>query len=345
MCTADWASRGQRIPNPRARHCESPRAKCHSSCSWNKQFQSASRSQVLPTTSGRQQYAVLRKVGRTQTVLTFVDHGRQLEDDSLTNWEPVQISKNRSDMIVFPCVRDKSSSRILDMLQLVQQAFIDALIQGVAVVQSTHNECIHQCFPGIWRQQPPDRTYLAQLKETGSTESRDMICHLELVVKNHAQVGHRCGERYRVQLQFNLIDVDLWQLLARSDPKSAGFCRSSFWICLTASNRRSPWCTLRTAELRPVIRRLVHWDAPAYHQRTSVPPAPFCWWLRTVRQYTAGKGEGRAPNPAERRNPVNRWMTTDPYTAPAGCGPQGTSWSIQGCHHQHRIWPLGRTNV
>ena len=106
-------SRRQRIPNPRACHHESPRAKCHSSCSWNKQFQSASRSQVLPTTSGRQQYAVLCKLRRTQTVLTFVDHGRQLEDDSLTNWEPVQISKNRSDMIVFPCVRDKSSSRIL----------------------------------------------------------------------------------------------------------------------------------------------------------------------------------------------------------------------------------------
>ena len=82
-------------------------------------------------------------------MLTFVDHGRQFEDDSLTNWEPMQISKNGSDMIVFPCVRDKSSSRILDMLQLVQQAFIDALTQGVAVVQSTHNERIHQRFPGI----------------------------------------------------------------------------------------------------------------------------------------------------------------------------------------------------
>ena len=74
-------------------------------------------------------------------------------------------------MIVFQCVRDKFSSRILDMLQLVQQAFIDALTQGVSVVQSTHNECIHQRFPGIRRQRPPDRTYLAQLKETGSTES------------------------------------------------------------------------------------------------------------------------------------------------------------------------------
>ena len=50
-----------------------------------------------------------------------------------------------------------------------------------------------------------------------------MICHLELVVKNHAQVRHRCGERYRVQLQFDLIDVDLWQLLARSDPNQLGF--------------------------------------------------------------------------------------------------------------------------
>ena len=56
----------------------------------------------------------------------------------------MQISKNGSDMVVFPCsIRDKSSSRILDMLQLVQQAFIDAMTQGVAVVQSTHNERIH----------------------------------------------------------------------------------------------------------------------------------------------------------------------------------------------------------
>ena len=76
-------------------------------------------------------------------MLTFVDHGRQFEDDSLTNWKPMQISKNGSDVIVFPCVRDKSSSRILDMLQLVQQAFIDAITHGVAVVQSTHNERIH----------------------------------------------------------------------------------------------------------------------------------------------------------------------------------------------------------
>ena len=120
--------------------------------------------------------------------------------------------------------------------------------------------------------------------------------------------------------------------------KSAGFCRCSSWVYLTASNRRSPRCTPRTSELRPMIRRLVHWDAPGYHQRTSVLPASFCWWLRTARQCTAGKGEGREPNPAERWNPVDRWMTTDPYIAPAGCGPQGTSWSIQACHHRHRIW-------
>ena len=55
----------------------------------------------------------------------------------------MQISKNGSDMIVFLCVRDKSSSRILDMLQLVQQAFIDAMTQGIVVVQSTHDERIH----------------------------------------------------------------------------------------------------------------------------------------------------------------------------------------------------------
>ena len=50
-----------------------------------------------------------------------------------------------------------------------------------------------------------------------------MICDLKLIVENHAQVRHRRGERYRVQLQFYLIDVDLWQLLARSDPTQLGF--------------------------------------------------------------------------------------------------------------------------
>ena len=50
-----------------------------------------------------------------------------------------------------------------------------------------------------------------------------MICHLELIFENHAPVRNRCGERYRVQLQFDLIDVDLWQLLARSDPNQLGF--------------------------------------------------------------------------------------------------------------------------
>ena len=51
-------------------------------------------------------------------MLTFVEHGRQFKADSLTNWKPMQISKNGSDMVVFPCVRDKSSSCILDTLQL-----------------------------------------------------------------------------------------------------------------------------------------------------------------------------------------------------------------------------------
>ena len=32
---------------------------------------------------------------------------------------------------------------------------------------------------------------LSLLKETGSTESREMICHPELMVENHAQVRHR----------------------------------------------------------------------------------------------------------------------------------------------------------
>ena len=50
-----------------------------------------------------------------------------------------------------------------------------------------------------------------------------MICHPELIVENHAQVRHRCGERYHVQLQFDLIDVDLRQLLARSNPSQQGF--------------------------------------------------------------------------------------------------------------------------
>ena len=115
-----------------------------------------------------------------------------------------------------------------------------------------------------------------------------MICHLELIVENHTQVRHRYWEQYRVQQQFDIIDADLWQLLALRS-KSAGFCRCSFWVCLTASNRRSPRCTPRTDELRPMIRRLVHWDAPAYHQRMSVLPVLFCWWLRTARQCTAGK--------------------------------------------------------
>ena len=96
----------------------------------------------------------------THTVLTFVDHGRQFEDDSSSNWKPMQISKNWSDMIVFPCVRDKSSSHILDMLQLVQQAFIDAMTQRVAVVQSNHEERIHWRLPGIWCQRPSDQTYI-----------------------------------------------------------------------------------------------------------------------------------------------------------------------------------------
>ena len=33
--------------------------------------------------------AVICNVGGTQTVLTFVGHGRQFENDSLTNWKPM----------------------------------------------------------------------------------------------------------------------------------------------------------------------------------------------------------------------------------------------------------------
>ena len=67
---------GGRGPSHRAFQCDSSWPKYHS---WNKQSRPASRSQMLPNTSGSQWNAVIYKVGGTQTVLAFVGRGHQFE--------------------------------------------------------------------------------------------------------------------------------------------------------------------------------------------------------------------------------------------------------------------------
>jgi len=60
--------------------------------------------------------------------------------------------------------------------------------QGVAVVESTCNESMHNRLGCVGCERSGDRTQLAQLKVAGSTDGRNMIRHRETAVDDHTKV-------------------------------------------------------------------------------------------------------------------------------------------------------------
>ena len=58
-----------------------------------------------------------------------------LKPDSLSDRQPVQLYKRRSNMVIFPGVGNQSSSRVLNQLQFFDNALRETIEEGIAVIQ------------------------------------------------------------------------------------------------------------------------------------------------------------------------------------------------------------------
>ena len=58
-----------------------------------------------------------------------------LKPDSLSDRQPVQLCKRRSNMVIIPGVGNQSSSRVFNQLQFFDNALRETIEVGIAVIQ------------------------------------------------------------------------------------------------------------------------------------------------------------------------------------------------------------------
>ena len=135
------------------------------------------------------QDAIASKVGRRQAVqrATYKLARLAYMVDTSPNRYPMEVPQNRSDVIPSLSTRDQAGSSVLYGLQ-PPELVGKTVQQGVAVVESTCNESMHNRLGCISCEKSGDRTQLAQLKVARPTDGRNMICHRETAVDNHTKV-------------------------------------------------------------------------------------------------------------------------------------------------------------
>jgi len=55
---------------------------------------------------------------------TLVDHQRQLVDDAIMNWKPMEFTQDRSDVVKVPGLRRDTSCGMLNSLTFLQQSLV-----------------------------------------------------------------------------------------------------------------------------------------------------------------------------------------------------------------------------
>ena len=69
-----------------------------------------------------------------------------LEVNPLTDWQPVKITQNRRDVIIFPGFGDEPLRCILNGLKLLKETGGDSSQQTITVIQSTADEGLYLCL-------------------------------------------------------------------------------------------------------------------------------------------------------------------------------------------------------
>ena len=60
---------------------------------------------------------------------------KYLKPDSLSDWQPVQLYKERSNMVIFPGAGNQSSSGVLNQLQFFYNKLRKTIEMGITVIQ------------------------------------------------------------------------------------------------------------------------------------------------------------------------------------------------------------------
>jgi len=77
----------------------------------------------------RQLAAIVGKVHGCYARQQLVDQSRDLENDLLENWQPVQLLQHRCDVVTPPSTNDQARSCVVDRLHAVQEPVVDAIQQ------------------------------------------------------------------------------------------------------------------------------------------------------------------------------------------------------------------------
>ena len=146
----EWKSRPSKpgwkvVPQSRTGSRETPVAK-FVVCSWHKQLPDVvGMRPQRATTRVRQKMTVVSKIRCSSTSERLMHKPRDLERDSLMNWQPVQLPQHWCDVIAW----DQASGSVLHRLKALKKSVTDTIKQWITVVQATRDECLDKRLGGI----------------------------------------------------------------------------------------------------------------------------------------------------------------------------------------------------
>ena len=117
------------VPQSRTGSRETPVAK-FVVCSWHKQLPDVvGMRPQRATTSVRQKMTVVSKIRRSSTSERLMHEPRDLERDSLTNWQPVRLPQHWCDVVGTTGACDQVSGSVLHRLKALKKSVTDTIKQ------------------------------------------------------------------------------------------------------------------------------------------------------------------------------------------------------------------------
>ena len=104
----------------------------------------------------------------------LIGSDENLKQDSLSDGQPVELFKDRGDMVVLAASGCEACRSILDTLNLSQFSVRKPRQDYIAVVEAGRDEGVDQGLSGLESEELPDSANSAQLEKGSSAEHRDV---------------------------------------------------------------------------------------------------------------------------------------------------------------------------
>ena len=119
----------------------------------------------------------LSNVGWGQTIQGVVDLQKQLVVDTLLHRQPMQLLKDRLDVMAVVYPGDKACCTVLYALKPLQLALGDAVEQCISHVQPRYNECMGKALGGVHSQKGANVAYVVQVVIGHQADPADVCRH------------------------------------------------------------------------------------------------------------------------------------------------------------------------